>query len=928
MNTMRGILGKTVFCLLPGALSCLGLCVRADDPHVLFTGAQSVDTGYYVTENTAVVVDFQLTDVTTAQQCVWSAGGNLGHRFYVTGELDWGWASHKSYSDGHISTGLKVDANRIVATVDGFNKVVTIVKNEDIVYEYKTQWANPIPENTTSDNTLKIGSRYAEGKFYASMKLFGFKIYESGELVRDYVPAMRDGVAGLYDKENGGFIYDTRLPAQSSYELMPNGELYTVNDGYLESIAGSGLNARMVIGDNIRAEVDFAYTDTTSQQRVFGWNSRPSFYISSSGNFTVSIRGADGIYGEIQADTKRHTAVIDYAQKVLEIRTGGAVSWKKSFNDDIAADVGKPTPVALFANTENDTYTGLKFKHPARVKIYRAKFYRGDELVHDYRPCMKGDIPGMRDRVDGTFVCGENIEAFRVGGDVERIPDDGYVELTGNNQESGAAKWFDTGYLPNPNTHIEFDYALADNYSGNSAGNTGEWWYLSAYTPPAGVAPAERLNFAGNGANTFRWRSGSDDWAVANTEVAAPTAQRGIRRRIVYDPVARTYSLVTAGYTNFTVAASTSITRMFERTMRIGANTDNPPKAYAPLRIYGLKIYESGILKHDFVPAVTNGVPMLLDAVTGEFKADSQLKPVVLGCGGTITSDAPSRDAHLEFTGEQSIDTGFCPTPNTAVVADFQFTSAINNPQQFVWSSSNDLCLRLYTPFSPSCLAWMCHNGDQGGNFAEDVPLDLFRLTASIDGHRRTAEFVRDGESIYTFTGTWKANDNHSACTMRIGSRFAEGDNGWNFTSMKLYSFKIYDAGVLVRDYVPFVQEGVAGLYDRANGTFCTDDIGTKPMKAGGIGSMISPLADTRLKRGKAKTFDGRSAAAVGYQWYVNGVAAAGETNAFYTVEWRQGAADTVSVVPYFDVFGVRTAGETVSARVTYASEGFLITVF
>ena len=99
-------------------------------------------------------------------------------------------------------------------------------------------------------------------------------------------------------------------------------------------------------------------------------------------------------------------------------------------------------------------------------------------------------------------------------------------------------------------------------------------------------------------------------------------------------------------------------------------------------------------------------------------------------------------------------------------------------------------------------------------------------------------------------------------------------------------------------------------------------------MKAGGIGSMISPLADTRLKRGKAKTFDGRSAAAVGYQWYVNGVAAAGETNAFYTVEWRQGAADTVSVVPYFDVFGVRTAGETVSARVTYASEGFLITVF
>ena len=922
------VVGRVVIGLIAGGLPFAGLCVTAGNPLVQFTGTQSVDTGYYVTSNTAVVADFQLTDTSTTQQSIWSAGGNIGHRLYVTGDKEWGWGCHDNYADGHVSTGVRVDDDRIVATVDGYNKVVTIVKGTTVLYECRTAWANPVPANTISDNTLKIGSRYAENKFYASMKLYGFKIYEEGVLVREYVPATRDGIVGLYDRVNGGFIYDARLPAQASYELTSGGTPYAVNDAYLESISDSGLNARMVISDDIRAEVDFAYASTNAQQRIFGWNSRPSFYISSVNDFAVNLRG-DTIYNStVMADRNRHTAVIDYYHKTLELHTGGATSWKKEFTVDITSDAANPTPVALFANTENATYTGLKFKHPARVKIYSAKFYRAGVLVHDYRPCVKGDVPGMRDIVDGAFVCGENVEAFRVGGDVERIPDDGYIELTGNNQESGSRKWIDTGYRPGPDTRLEFDYALASNYAGKAAGNTGEWWYLSDYTPASGELPAERLNFAGNDNYTFRWRTGRDDWANANAEVTAPTSQRGIRRRIVYDSAAKSYSLVTAGYTNFSVTATSSITRTFERTMRIGANTDNPPNAYTPIRIYGLKIYEGTTLLHDFQPIVTNGVPMLLDVVTGDFKGDSQTQPVMLGCGGSIAADAVSRDAYLEFTGAQSIDTGIHPTSNTAVVADFQFTSTANNPQQFVWSSSNDLCLRLYTPFDPNSIAWKCHNGDLDANYT-DIPTDLFRLTATIDGYEKVATLVRDRVPIYTFTGPWKANNNSSAATIRIGSRFAEGDNGWNFASMKLYSFKLYEAGELVRDYVPFVQDGVSGLYDKKNGTFVTDVIGTTPMKLGGVGSAISPLVDARVGHGKSMTLDGKTAGAVGYQWYVNGAAVDGATNVTYTVEWRKGDPDAVSVVPYFDVFGERTAGDPMSATVTYSSgESLMIIVF
>lgn len=905
--------------------------VAASDPYVEFTGAQSVDTGYRVTKDTAVVAEFQMTDTETEQQCVWSAGGNLGHRLYVAYDKNWSWACHDNYSSGLINTGKRVDGDRVVATVDGYAKVVTLTKNGTIWYERGSTWNNAIPEGVTSDNTMKIGSRYAQnpstGWLYASMKLYSFKIYEAGVLKRNYVPATRDGIVGLYDTEDGGFVYDARLPADASHNLGSGGTLRSVNDAYLESTGGTGLNARMVVCDDLRAEVDFAYADTATA-RVFGWNSRPSFYttVTEPSMFAFTIGSAGTTHASsLESDTARHTAVLDYPNKTLEIRTGGTVQWSKAFTDNITPEAGKPTPVALFANTEDATYTGLKFKHPAKVKIYRAKFYRAGVLVHDYRPCVKGDVPGMRDHVDGAFVCGENIGAFRVGGDVERIPDDGYVELTKNNQESGAKQWIDTGYRPDSNTRLVFDYALASNYTGKVG--TGEWWYLSDYTPPSGNLPAERLNFAGNNSYTFRWRTGSDDFAAANTEVGAPTAQRGIRRQIVFDASAKTYSLVTAGYTNFTVTASTSITRRFDRSIRLGCNTDGPPKSYSPLRIYGLKIYEGEALLHDFQPMVTNGVAGLWDAQTGDFKVNSEESTTtpLLNCGGLIATDAGSKDAYLEFSGAQSIDTGIYPTSDTAVIADFQFTNTANVPQQFVWSS-DEMCHRLYTSMTPAKFAWFCHNSSEGGEFSS-VAVDTLRLTATLDGYNQIATLVRGGTTIYNYTGAWKANNNTCTSTMRIGSRFAEGGNGWNFTYMKLYGFKVYEAGVLVRDYVPFLQNGVAGLYDKKNGTFVTDAMGNVPMKVSGVGGPVSSVSDVCVGHGKSVTLNGGVSGAVGYQWYMNGEAIEGATNATYTVAWRDGTPDTdsVQVVPSFDVFGVPTTGTPIPMTVTYLRQGVQI---
>lgn len=98
-------------------------------------------------------------------------------------------------------------------------------------------------------------------------------------------------------------------------------------------------------------------------------------------------------------------------------------------------------------------------------------------------------------------------------------------------------------------------------------------------------------------------------------------------------------------------------------------------------------------------------------------------------------------------------------------------------------------------------------------------------------------------------------------------------------------------------------------------------------MKVGGIGARLSPFGDTSVGHAKTKTLDARTSGAIGYQWYMNGEVIDGATGATRDVAWRKGEPDTFTVVPYFDVFGVRTAGVPMSATVTYSRAGTAIII-
>ncbi len=66
-----------------------------------------------------------------------------------------------------------------------------------------------------------------------AMRIYGFKIWEGNELVRDYVPARKDGVVGLYDKV-GGSMLGANIGATRSFA---NGPVAVVNGGFVSSSA-------------------------------------------------------------------------------------------------------------------------------------------------------------------------------------------------------------------------------------------------------------------------------------------------------------------------------------------------------------------------------------------------------------------------------------------------------------------------------------------------------------------------------------------------------------------------------------------------------------------------------------------------------------------------------------------------------------------
>lgn len=168
---------------------------------------------------------------------------------------------------------------------------------------------------------------------------------------------------------------------------------------------------------------------------------------------------------------------------------------------------------------------------------------------------------------------------------------------------------------------------------------------------------------------------------------------------------------------------------------------------------------------------------------------------------------------YIESSGTQWINTNFTPDSNTRVVADVETTTTKPSANKWVFGCRSTSATQRYEIiYISSASAFRFYFNTSNYTF---TGVTLGRLSIDVSSTKATINGVSVTPSAGSFDGAGPIYICSCNSTSVTSEAFAQ----------KVYSFKIYDNGTLVRDYVPAerVSDGAVGLYDLVNNAFYTN---------------------------------------------------------------------------------------------------------
>lgn len=157
--------------------------------------------------------------------------------------------------------------------------------------------------------------------------------------------------------------------------------------------------------------------------------------------------------------------------------------------------------------------------------------------------------------------------------------------------------------------------------------------------------------------------------------------------------------------------------------------------------------------------------------------------------------------SYIESSGTQYIDTGYKPNNNTKVVLKASIISP-NPDYTAVFGARTGETNQFWVYYSTRDAKWGVRYGSQmayiDGTYTGDKNINCNRNIFSVDSasHTFSAQTYQTPYTMYLFA----ANDN--------GRLHLPG-------AIRYYWCQIYDNGILVRDYIPAMQNSIIGLYDK-----------------------------------------------------------------------------------------------------------------
>lgn len=200
---------------------------------------------------------------------------------------------------------------------------------------------------------------------------------------------------------------------------------------------------------------------------------------------------------------------------------------------------------------------------------------------------------------------------------------------------------------------------------------------------------------------------------------------------------------------------------------------------------------------------------------------------------------------YIESSGTQYIDTGFIPKGNSRVVMDFENTLA---PTDIVGLFG----ARVATERSVFGM-WLTSTavkpqyGDVG-SAAKPIDVSSYNVRQIYDLNKGVATVT---STTGAFSATFSQSTFNSGCALTLLAMNTNGAVDGCRASGKIYSAKIYDDGVLVRDFIPCKSaDGTLGLWDNENLTFYAN-AGTGAFTAGKKHKVLIDSTGYEIKSGR-----------------------------------------------------------------------------
>ena len=443
----------------------------------------------------------------------------------------------------------------------------------------------------------------------------------------------------------------------------------------------------------------------------------------------------------------------------------------------------------------NFTYTNY---NPASAKYYSSKWWDGDTLVRDYIPVIDEDNAGyMLDKLSHTLYENKGTGSFNYGTKVYKpklrlveekaglsgLPN-GFTEV--EYLESSGTQYIDTGFIPNQDTKVELgakitrDLSSGFPYFGSRTSSTSNGYSFQRYS---------------NG--KFGGQYGTK---INNSTKAVDTNFHIILKdkNIIYmDGVI----IETQDTATFTCPGN----------MYINAMNNNGTAAVQDCNVayYYMKIWDNGNLIRDYIPVLDpNGRPAMYDKVegktyynqeTGEFNYGKQIIPV----------------EYLESTGTQYIDAGVGGDLTTELTCEASITQAGNASVTNIMgnnvTSSRAITINMSANITNPSPSRIRFGNTDTTTVAGSINLNTFY---KYDTNKNKLTVRDSGGTVlntYSFNATTAFTTNGNILIFKLGDTSTQ-----YIGKIKVKCATIKNSGVLVRDYIPVIDENNIGyMFDK-----------------------------------------------------------------------------------------------------------------